>query len=257
MLTQFQYRILKRLSPGEPGHMTGAAYAHKSKLQTLLGDDLLERIRGKDILDFGCGYGNEAVEMAQYARSVFGLDILEKSLDRARAHAAATGVSDRCTFGTRAPSSNFDMIISLDSFEHFGEPGEVLSAMYGLLRPGGQVIASFGPTWYHPFGGHLFSIFPWAHLVFSERALLRWRADIRSDGATHFGEVEGGLNQMTIGRFERLVSDSAFRLVHLEPVPIRKLRPIANRLTREFTTSIVRVVLERPVSNSARAESRT
>ncbi len=99
---------------------------------------------------------------------------------------------------------------------------------------------SFGPTWYHPLGGHLFSVFPWAHLLFSERALLRWRSGFRSDGATRFREVEGGLNQMTIRRFEKIVEMSPFRFVEFEAVPIRKLRLFHNRLTREFTSAIVR-----------------
>jgi hypothetical protein len=72
---------------------------------------------------------------------------------------------------------------------------------------------------------------------------MRWRADIRSDGATRFSEVEGGLNQITIARFERLVSASQFRIEALETVPIRTLSPIHSRLTREFTTAIVRTKL--------------
>jgi SAM-dependent methyltransferase len=164
----------------------------------------------------------------------------------ARARAEAAGVSDRCTFGTTAPERPVDLIYSLDSFEHFADPALVLRQMHDLLRPGGQVLISFGPTWFHPLGGHLFSVFPWAHLVFSERALLRWRSHLRSDGATRFAEVEGGLNQMTIRRFERLVAASPFRLVHLTPVPIRAVRRLHNRVTREFTSAIVRCVLERP-----------
>ncbi len=104
---------------------------------------------------------------------------------------------------SRPARTKAEVIVSLDSFEHFGDPAGVLAVMHDLLKPGGVIIATFGPTWYHPLGGHLFSVFPWAHLLFSEQALIRWRADIRSDGATRFGEVEGGLNQMTIARFER------------------------------------------------------
>ena len=248
--TSLQYRLLRRIAPTAPTHMTGSAYANASKLQVLLGKDLLDRIRGKDVLDFGCGVGAEAVEMAGVARSVFGLDILPASLEKARERAAAAGVSDRCTFGTKPPAKKLDAIISLDSFEHFDDPGDILKQMFDLLRPGGQVIVSFGPPWYHPFGGHLFSVFPWAHVIFTEAALLAWRSDIRSDGARRFREVEGGLNQMTVSRFERLVGASGFRRVHLEVVPIRKLRPVANGLTREFTTSIVRCVLERPTFGS-------
>jgi len=244
--TRFQYRVLKRLAPGEPTHMSGVAYANKSKLQVLLGAQLLDEIRGKDVLDFGCGVGSEAIEIAHFARSVFGLDILPRQLEEARSRARAAGVSDRCTFGTEPPSAKVDAIISLDSFEHFGDPAGVLNAMYDLLRPGGRVLVSFGPTWYHPYGGHLFSVFPWAHLVFTEAALIRWRNDIRSDGATRFHEVEGGLNQMTIRRFERLVSKSRFRMASMETVPIRRLERVHVGVTREFTTAIVRCALERP-----------
>jgi len=50
---------------------------------------------------------------------------------------------------------------------------------------------------------------------------------------------------MTIARFEQLVRRSRFRLEMLETVPIRKLRPLHRKLTREFTTAIVRAKLAR------------
>ncbi len=52
--------------------------------------------------------------------------------------------------------------------------------MNTLLQPAGEVLVSFGPTWYHPLGGHLFSVFPWAHLIFSEKALIRWRSTFKT-----------------------------------------------------------------------------
>ena len=244
--TRVQYRLLKKIAPLEPTHLDGSAYANRSKLEVLLGAQLLEELRGKDVLDFGCGSGAEAIEVAQVARSVFGLDIVPRLLDEARQRAASAGLADRCRFGSSPPDRPVDVILSVDSFEHFDDPAGVLSTMYGLLRPGGRVVTSFGPTWYHPYGGHLFSVFPWAHLVFSEPALIRWRNDIRSDGATRFREVEGGLNQMTIARFERLVKASPFKVARLEPVPIRRLRSVHSRLSREFTTAIVRCVLHKP-----------
>jgi SAM-dependent methyltransferase len=240
MLTSLQYRILKTISPGEPDSCSGSAYIGKSKLAILLGPDFLQTIRGKRVIDFGCGEGAEAIEMAlNGAGKVVGIDIRENLLDIARQNARAAGVENICSFdlSTQEPA---DVIVSLDSFEHFAEPAQVLSIMASLLKPHGEVIASFGPTWYHPLGGHLFSVFPWAHLMFSEKALIRWRADFKSDGATRFGEVAGGLNQMTIRRFERLIADSPFQLSELDLVPIRKFKPVHNRLTREFTTALVR-----------------
>jgi hypothetical protein len=91
------------------------------------------------------------------------------------------------------------------------------------------------------------SHFPWTisrgagqHLILSEKALIEWRSDFKTDGATRFGEVAGGLNQMTIRRFEKLVEDSPFLLSSLVLVPIRKLRWLHNRWTREFTTAVIR-----------------
>ncbi len=48
---------------------------------------------------------------------------------------------------------------------------------------------------------------------------------------------------MTISKFEKLVKESPFVLDFLETVPIRRLRHLHNRLTRELTTSVVRCKL--------------
>jgi SAM-dependent methyltransferase len=235
------YRILKLLSKGEEAHLTGGdAYADTSKLETLLGPSFWREVEGKTVIDFGCGPGEGAVEMALHgARKVIGVDIQEGWLELARRRAEEAGVGDRCTFTSR-PEERVDVIVSTDAFEHFDDPEAVLKTMREMLKPSGCVVAAFGPTWYHPRGGHLFSVFPWAHLLFTEAALIRWRSDFKSDGATRFGEVAGGLNQMTIRRFERIVGQSPFRFAEFEPVPIRRLKPLANRLTRELTTSLVR-----------------
>ena len=239
-MTSIQYRILRWISPGEPNGCSGVAYVGKSKMSILLGDDLLRRIAGKFVIDFGCGGGSATIELAKSgAQRVLGIDIREDLLEAARASAVAAGVENACDFATSTDEIG-DIIVSIDAFEHFEDPAGVLGTMSKLLPPGGEVLASFGPTWYHPLGGHLFSIFPWSHLLFSERALIQWRSDFKTDGATCFGEVAGGLNRMTIGRFERLVEHSPFELAMLEAVPIRRLRRLHNRCTREFATAIVR-----------------
>lgn len=237
MLDSLQYRILKSLYPQSPDLL--AESGGKSKLH-LLGDKFLCKIPGKTIIDFGCGCGNEAIEMAQRgANRVIGIDIREDHLETARGAAAKAGVQDSCSFAT-ATSEKADIIVSVDAFEHFSDPAAILRIMGSLLKPDGVMLISFGPTWYHPLGGHLFSVFPWAHLFFSESALVRWRSTFKSDGATRFSEVAGGLNQITIGKFRKIVAQSDFDLLQIEQVPIRKLKPVHNRLTQEFTTALVR-----------------
>ncbi len=237
MLIGFQYWILKNAF--RTGRSQPAGDAGKSKLENQVGQGL-DGIAGKTVIDFGCGEGREAIELARrHAAAVIGLDIRENILSRARENAIAAGVAERCCF-VQTTNRLADVILSIDAFEHFADPAGVLRVMDALLKPEGEVIVCFGPTWLHPMGGHLFSVFPWAHLLFSEKALIRWRSTFKSDGATRFGEVEGGLNQMTIRRFVSIVERSPFRFASFEAVPIRKLRRLHNRWTREFTTAVVR-----------------
>jgi SAM-dependent methyltransferase len=220
--------------------MSGGAYAGRSKVEALLGSTIWDQVRGRTVIDFGCGPGAEAIELAQRgARHVYGIDILERWLEVARERARQANCRN-VTFSQSLPAEPVDLIVSIDAFEHVADPETILETMASVLRPGGCVLASFGPTWYHPLGGHLFSVFPWAHLAFTEKALCRWRSHIRSDGALKFGEVEGGLNQITISRFERIVKSSRFQLDRLDAVPIRRTRLFHNRGTREFLTALVR-----------------
>jgi SAM-dependent methyltransferase len=238
------YYILKLLNKeGRSCQLDGSMYTNNSKLETLLGADIWQVIQDKLVIDFGCGTGTEAVDLAQHgAKRVIGIDIQEGLLTKARNHAALHKVDNCCIFAKQT-YERADVIVAIDSFEHFDDPDMILKTMRKILKPDGYVFVAFGPPWYHPLGGHLFSIFPWSHLIFTEKTLIRWRSEFKFDGATRFQEVEGGLNQMTIRRFEKIVEESPFKFARFEAVPIRKLRRIANRVTREFTTAIVRCTL--------------
>ena len=238
------YKTLKRISSnGDNDSMNGSAYIGKSKLATLLGEKIWDEITDKVVIDFGCGEGSEVIECVRHgARKVIGLDIQKDLLEIGRKRAIQEGLSEKCTFALET-DEKADVITAIDSFEHFDDPSSILVTMSQLIKPSGCVLVAFGPTWYHPLGGHLFSVFPWAHLIFTEKALIRWRSDFKTDGATRFCEVAGGLNQMSIARFEKIVGGSPFRFSEFETVPIRKLAAVSNRLTREFTTAIVRCKL--------------
>ncbi len=239
------YRLVRTVggSPPRRDPCTGAAYENRSKLEALFGPRIWREIDGKIVVDFGCGTGAEAVEIAERgARQVIGLDLRERVLVRARERAQAAGVADRCLFTTTA-AGRADVVISIDAFEHFEDPAAILETMKKLLRPGGRILVAFGPPWGHPLGGHLFSVFPWAHLVVSERALMRWWSEFSTDGATRFAEIDGGLNQMTVRRFRRLVAASGLVVEEFTPVPIRRFRWLHVGPGRELFTSIVRCTL--------------
>ena len=241
------YRVLQRFPtpPSWKARLTESSSPTPGKLESYWGASVWKQLAGRTVIDFGCGTGGDSVEIARHgAARVIGLDIVEPALAVARQAARDANVVDRCAFQTTT-DEKADAIICIDSFEHFADPAGVLRTMADLLRPDGTAYVSFGPPWLHPYGGHSFSVFPWAHLVFTERTLLRWRANFCQDGATRFHEVRGGLNQMTLRRFERLIEDSPLRAVDLEAIPIRPVRLLHNRLTREFFTSMVRCKLMR------------
>jgi SAM-dependent methyltransferase len=238
------YRVLRRMASGAVHGASGRhAESTDAGIEAAFGKGFFDLIQGKTVIDFGCGLGQQSVEMAkQGAAKVIGLDVQTHFLAMGRQHAARAGVSDRCEFTVRTQELA-DVIVSKDAFEHYADPAAILATMATLLKPDGCVLASFGPTWLHPYGGHIFSIFPWSHLMFTEASQIRWRADFKQDGATRFSEVAGGLNQLTIARFEALVAHSPFRLEALQTVPIKGLPLFKTRMFREFGSSIVRCKL--------------
>lgn len=240
------YQLLRRLgreAAAGGGPCDGSVYEGRSKLEVTFGPGIWDFLAERTVVDFGCGIGTEAIEMAQKgAKRVIGLDIRSDVLETARLAAREAGVEDRCIFVTEL-AERADVVISVDSFEHYDDPSGVLRTMRGLIHDDGCVLVSFGCPWFHPYGGHLFSVFPWAHLVFTESALIRWRSDFKTDGATRFNEVAGGLNQMTVRRFRNLLAASDFAVREFETVPIRRLRRLWNPLMTEFLTSIVKCTL--------------
>jgi SAM-dependent methyltransferase len=237
------YRLLRQLVKISPGNEVTTAYDGLSKMEVFFGSNIWQDLADKTVLDFGCEAGIEAIDMAQHGvRRVIGLDIREEPLKAAREAAKKAGLEDACVFTTKT-DEKVDVVVSLDAFEHFADPAAMLKVMRRLLKEDGYILTCFGPTWYHPLGGHGFSIFPWAHLLFTESVMMRWYREESGKPAYHFNEVSGGLNQLTVGAFEKIVAKSEFKFESMEPVPIRKLRFIANRVTREFTTAVVKCKL--------------
>ncbi|GAC1450544.1 MAG: hypothetical protein NVS2B8_04710 [Vulcanimicrobiaceae bacterium] len=226
-----------------------------SKLRQYFGADVARLLDGKVVLDFGCGRGADVVMAALLgAERVIGVEINDRYILEARALAKERNVLDRCTFINAIDESdsyaalvgNCDVIISIDAFEHFSDPKHMLEQMTELLRPGGLLLLSFGPPWLHPYGAHMnhFTTFPWLHFLFSEKVILNVRQRYVADDVRRFEDLPGGLNRMTVRRFEQLVNDAHLRFEKFEAVPIKGLKALTkNPLTRELFTSVVTAVI--------------
>jgi SAM-dependent methyltransferase len=257
------FLLLKALSRNAEGGSQAARHesppaSGAAKLARFFGSDVWNVLAGKQVLDYGCGNGSEAVAAALGgAERVFGLDVRGKVLESAARLARTEGVADRCVFlnavGQRheldALRGTLDVVYSLDCFEHYPHPEAVLDEVYELLKPGGSLLISFGPPWYHPYGAHMafFCPLPWVQVLFREETILAVRALYRSDGATRFGEVDGGLNQMTVGRLHSLVHNGRFQVAKFQPVAVRRWSwLVRNAFLREYFTSVVTCMLTKP-----------
>lgn len=170
-------------------------------------------VSGKYVVDFGCGFGYQSIALVKkYCCSVFGIDSNRKTLRKAIDNAKKYNISSqKLSFIERiSPNmlNSFDVVISQNSFEHFGNPELVLNEMINLLNDSGIVLITFGPPWFAPYGSHMhfFCKIPWINILFSESTVMKVRNYFRNDGAKCYEECESGLNKMTIARFESIVS---------------------------------------------------
>ena len=247
--------LLFSRKPGSADYpSTTTGYTLENALQfsrkTIPGYDRL--IRDKVVLDFGCGHGWQAVALKKAgARRVVGIDISEERLAHGRALAQREGCRDEVTFSRTVPEDlqgGFDVVLSLSAFEHFADPAAELRAMQAAARPGGVVVVSFAEPWLSPHGSHMghFTSLPWVNVLFPERTVMGVRSLFRTDGAERYEEVEGGLNRMTIARFERLIRASGMTVESMNLFPVKGL-PLVSKLPvlREFLTGAASCVLRK------------
>ncbi len=222
------------------------------------GKQLFQALAGKTFLDIGCGGGYQAIAAAQSgAAHAVGVDLNQTHIAIARAGAKRSQVEGRTTF-TTDPLSHLgsewaDVALSQNSFEHFLNPGDILTDVYSALKPGGKFFITFSPPWWHPFGVHHFFMIrlPWAHLFFSEETILTVRQLFRPNKPACWDDVM--LNQMTISKLLGLIRQSGFLLTFFGTIPIHPVPLWFSRLRmcREWTTSRVSVILTKPPCGSA------
>ncbi|MBV8404971.1 MAG: class I SAM-dependent methyltransferase [Gammaproteobacteria bacterium] len=204
--------------------------------------DLAKLLHDRDVLDFGCGFGDQAAAIArEFSARVTGFD-----KHPGLVAAAARRYGHLARFTDQLDGSRFDVVISQDAMEHFDDPASAMARMAAALRPGGLLLMMFGPPWWAPYGAHMrfFCAIPWVQLWFSEKTVMSVRARYRHDGARHYEEVESGLNRMSLAKFERLLRKSDLRLVERRYVGVRRIQLLTRLpLVRELMTVLVAATL--------------
>lgn len=127
---------------------------------------------GKDVLVFGCGFGNEVLWAARHgAKSVLAIDLtpglspvpFERALDECGLEYSEYEFRRENVHDTALTGERFDLIVSNGVFEHILDLKGVLGAFRPLLNPGGRVAIFADALWYSSLGGHI-GKGPWEHL---------------------------------------------------------------------------------------------
>ncbi|WP_374627240.1 class I SAM-dependent methyltransferase [Devosia sp.] len=134
---------------------------------------LLPHIPGKRVIDLGCGFGQLSRWLGNAgARSVLGIDLSAKMLERAVRETASSAVvyrRDNLDELVLAPGSA-DLIVSSMALHYVEDFGRIARTMFGALAAGGQLV---------------FSV---EHPIYAARAVPEWT--IAADGRRAFAVAD-------------------------------------------------------------------
>jgi 2-polyprenyl-6-hydroxyphenyl methylase/3-demethylubiquinone-9 3-methyltransferase len=104
-------------------------------------------LRGKEVLDVGCGGGLLSEAMAKAGATVTGIDLGTATVEVAELHALESGVSVRYLRESAeqhaiANAGAYDIVTCMEMLEHVPEPFSVLQALRTLVKPGGDIFVS-------------------------------------------------------------------------------------------------------------------
>lgn len=105
-------------------------------------------LRGKNVLDVGCGGGILADSMARQGAQVLGIDLADKPLRVAQLHALEANTPNiryrevsTETLAAEQPAG-FDVVTCMEMLEHVPDPAAIVKACATLVKPGGWVYFS-------------------------------------------------------------------------------------------------------------------
>ncbi|MEZ5532063.1 MAG: methyltransferase domain-containing protein [Steroidobacteraceae bacterium] len=205
-------------------------------------------LRGKRVLDFGCGDGALALFLAREraAASVVGIDLEAAAIERATAARDSTSIPPGVVVefhvgsvnGIPVPDASIDVLVAFDCLEHVMSPSPIFQEWFRVLRPGGRCILEWFP-YKGPWGPHMESLIPvpWAHILFGQRAMFRaaeriydlpqfvprhWDLDPGGKKKTNkwrnwssFKE-QGYINELDLKTFRQLVRSAGLKIARLD-----------------------------------------
>ena len=223
-------------------------------------------LEGKHVLDIGSGLGGKTQYYASLEpETLLGIDLRLYSLQQAHAiheQNESTGLIFVQGDAVQLPvvDNYFDVIVSVNVFEHVEDLRGTLLECRRVLKPNGIIFLHF-PPFYSPWGAHLegWINFPWPHVFFSDKTLISAAQQIEDElhhnqnliptaqvNWKEFTELPE-LNRITVREFFFLVSDVGFNIVSTSMLPFGRhylLRyGIPGKIVLAGLNSLVRIPL--------------
>ncbi len=284
MLKELAFQISRRwgstqsAAPSSESQLRSSTESYRNWRQKVLRDEFLrffepDIVRGKDVLDFGCGGGDLSFLMIELgASSAVGIDLNKRDIEIATQRKQGEPVSfiqASNTYQVDLSDAAVDVIACFDVMEHIMEYEAIMGEWHRVLRPGGRVLIHWQP-WFHPYGHHGQSYIPipWVHVFLNNRQRTEvcarlvelpefnppwWDIDKQGNRINRFrdalesGEAdkEGFLNKLTMWRFEALCDKLGFDIEQKTlssfqgPHLVRGISSVLTRIprVREFFTA--------------------
>lgn len=121
---------------------------------------LLGEVRGKRILEVGCGGGQNSIVMTKWGAVCTGVDPSDAQLDHARKLAREHGVQVQFASGMAEdlsdfPAESFDLVLSSYAFDYVTDIQRAYKEAWRVLRPGGIFVFCQSHPWFQAVGWHL------------------------------------------------------------------------------------------------------
>jgi SAM-dependent methyltransferase len=218
--------------------------------------------RDKLVLDLGCGHGAMSIDAAGDGATVLGVDLDADRVAFAQRNVEThfPALRERLEFRTvdivAAPDSSqfrrFDFVLSKDTFEHVVDVEAMLSAIFALLKPGGELWAGFSPLFWSPRGDHGRTglRLPWAHAFLPRPMVLAAATRFNKRPIAKLNDIE--LNGITSPEFFRYADNSGLHvssaLFNRGGKPLMSTLSRVRRITplERYATIGIYTVMQRP-----------
>jgi ubiquinone/menaquinone biosynthesis C-methylase UbiE len=123
-----------------PHYRANPTYQVYEKMVELIGD-----MRGKRLLEYGCGEGWTTVDFARRGALVDAFDISEQGVRNTRTRLEADGLGSECVIRQMPaenldyPDDRFDLAVGFAILHHLDVP-QALGDLHRVLKPGGRAI---------------------------------------------------------------------------------------------------------------------